>query len=200
MLDDRKSAILRAVVECYIRTAQPVSSAYVAELGELSVSPATVRNEMGLLEQEGYLFQPHASAGRVPTDKGYRFFVDSLPGHARLARRNPNSCNCSSPVPMASSSGCSRKPAACCRSSPTTPPSWWPRPPPNRAGCGRSSSSSCHPGWCWRWRCWPTGPSRGARSSCRGRFPMLRSSRPRRPWPGSWWFHAREKRCRPRHR
>jgi heat-inducible transcriptional repressor len=84
MLDDRKSAILRAVVECYIRTAQPVSSAYVAELGELSVSPATVRNEMGLLEQEGYLFQPHASAGRVPTDKGYRFFVDSLPGHAAL--------------------------------------------------------------------------------------------------------------------
>ena len=84
MLDDRKSAILRAVVECHIRTAQPVSSAYVAQLGDLGVSPATVRNEMAVLEQEGYLFQPHASAGRVPTDKGYRFFVDSLPGRAAL--------------------------------------------------------------------------------------------------------------------
>jgi heat-inducible transcriptional repressor len=85
MLDERKSAILRAVVECYISTAQPVSSSYVAQLGELSVSPATVRNEMAVLESEGFLFQPHASAGRVPTDKGYRFFVDSLAGPASLA-------------------------------------------------------------------------------------------------------------------
>ncbi|HXW82419.1 MAG TPA: hypothetical protein VEJ84_23175, partial [Acidimicrobiales bacterium] len=84
MLDDRKSSILRAVVDCYIRTAQPVSSGYVVELGELAVSPATVRNEMAVLEQEGYLFQPHASAGRVPTDKGYRFFVDSLPAQSVL--------------------------------------------------------------------------------------------------------------------
>jgi heat-inducible transcriptional repressor len=84
MLDDRKAAILRAVVEHHIRTAQPVSSAFVAGLGELSVSPATVRNEMAILEQEGYLFQPHSSAGRVPTDKGYRFFVDSLSGPAPL--------------------------------------------------------------------------------------------------------------------
>lgn len=85
MLDERKAAILRAVVECHIRTAQPVSSSYVAQLGELSVSPATVRNEMAVLEQEGYLFQPHSSAGRVPTDKGYRFFVDSLSGPAPLS-------------------------------------------------------------------------------------------------------------------
>jgi heat-inducible transcriptional repressor len=85
MLDDRKAAILHAVVECYIRTGQPVSSSYVAQLGDLSVSPATVRNEMAVLEQDGFLFQPHASAGRVPTDKGYRFFVDSLSGPAPLA-------------------------------------------------------------------------------------------------------------------
>jgi heat-inducible transcriptional repressor len=85
MLDDRKSAILRAVVECHIQTAQPVSSAYVAQLGDLAVSPATVRNEMVVLEQEGYLYQPHASAGRVPTDKGYRFFVDSLPARSALS-------------------------------------------------------------------------------------------------------------------
>lgn len=85
MLDERKAAILRAVVECHIKTAQPVSSSYVAQLGDLSVSPATVRNEMAVLEQEGFLFQPHASAGRVPTDKGYRFFVDSLAGPSPLA-------------------------------------------------------------------------------------------------------------------
>src|SRR5438132_5415370 len=80
MLDDRKAAILRAVVEEYIETAQPVGSATVARKPDLAVSPATVRNEMGVLEREGYLTQPHTSAGRIPTDKGYRFFVDSLRG------------------------------------------------------------------------------------------------------------------------
>src|SRR5579875_2111065 len=84
VLDERKAAILRAVVECHIRTAQPVSSSYVAQIAGLGVSPATVRNEMAVLEQEGYLFQPHSSAGRVPTDKGYRYFVDSLSGPAPL--------------------------------------------------------------------------------------------------------------------
>jgi heat-inducible transcriptional repressor len=84
MLDERKAAILRAVVEEYIRTAQPVGSAAVAHAPGLSVSPATVRNEMGALERDGYLAQPHTSAGRVPTDKGYRFFVDSLTPTGRL--------------------------------------------------------------------------------------------------------------------
>src|SRR2546423_1655645 len=78
MLDDRKAAILRVVVEEYIETAQPVGSTHVAALPELSVSSATVRNEMAALEREGYLVQPHTSAGRIPTDKGYRFFVDQL--------------------------------------------------------------------------------------------------------------------------
>lgn len=78
MLDDRKTAILRAVVEEYIQTAQPVGSSHVARETGLAVSPATVRNEMNQLERDGYLSQPHTSAGRVPTDKGYRFFVDSL--------------------------------------------------------------------------------------------------------------------------
>lgn len=78
MLEDRKSAILRAVVEEYIQTAQPVGSSHVARQAHLGVSPATVRNEMNQLECDGYLAQPHTSAGRVPTDKGYRFFVDSL--------------------------------------------------------------------------------------------------------------------------
>lgn len=78
MLDERKAAILRAVVEEYIDTAQPVGSAHVVRAAGVAVSSATVRNEMAVLEREGYLTQPHTSAGRIPTDKGYRFFVDQL--------------------------------------------------------------------------------------------------------------------------
>lgn len=78
MLDVRKSAILTAVVQEYITTAQPVGSNHVARAPHIAVSPATVRNEMVLLEQDGYLIQPHTSAGRIPTDKGYRYFVDHL--------------------------------------------------------------------------------------------------------------------------
>ena len=77
-LDDRKIAILRAVIEHYVSTGQPVGSGHVAKLPGLSVSPATIRNDMAHLEQEGFLAQPHTSAGRVPTDKGYRFYVDHL--------------------------------------------------------------------------------------------------------------------------
>jgi heat-inducible transcriptional repressor len=84
MLDDRKAAVLRAVVREYIETAQPVGSAHVARAGHLGVSAATVRNEMAALEREGYLAQPHTSAGRVPTDMGYRFFVDQLAGPGAL--------------------------------------------------------------------------------------------------------------------
>ncbi|MFZ4519277.1 MAG: heat-inducible transcriptional repressor HrcA [Microthrixaceae bacterium] len=80
MLDDRKSAILRAVVQQYISTAQPVGSSTVAARDDVAVSSATVRNDMTVLEREGYLVQPHTSAGRIPTEKGYRFFVDGLGG------------------------------------------------------------------------------------------------------------------------
>jgi heat-inducible transcriptional repressor len=85
MLDERKAAILRAVVEEYIETAQPVGSAHVAQAAQTQVSSATIRNEMAVLEREGYLVQPHTSAGRIPTDKGYRFFVDQLTGPGALA-------------------------------------------------------------------------------------------------------------------
>ena len=83
MLDERKSAILRAIVQEYITTAQPVGSTLIANAPGVQVSSATVRNEMAVLEQEGYVAQPHTSAGRIPTDKGYRFFVDHVaqPGH-----------------------------------------------------------------------------------------------------------------------
>ncbi len=76
--DNRKAAILSAVVQQYIETAQPVGSNWIANVPEVAVSPATVRHDMVLLEEQGYLRQPHTSAGRVPTDKGYRFFVDVL--------------------------------------------------------------------------------------------------------------------------
>lgn len=78
MLDDRKIAILRAVVETYIETAEPVGSSAVADIADLGVSSATIRNELGHLDQLGYLSQPHTSAGRVPTEKAYRAFVDSI--------------------------------------------------------------------------------------------------------------------------
>ena len=86
MLDDRKTAILSAVVQEYIATAQPVGSGHIAEAPTVSVSSATVRNEMAHLEHEGYLVQPHTSAGRIPTDKGYRYFVDHLTRPGRLDR------------------------------------------------------------------------------------------------------------------
>lgn len=78
MLDDRKLAVLRAIVEDYVSTKEPVGSKALAERHSLGVSPATIRNEMVALEEEGYITQPHTSAGRIPTDKGYRLFVDRL--------------------------------------------------------------------------------------------------------------------------
>jgi heat-inducible transcriptional repressor len=85
MLDDRKASILRAVVQEYIETAQPVGSGRVSDAPGVDVSSATVRNEMAVLEAEGYLAQPHTSAGRIPTEKGYRYFVDTIgaPGALR---------------------------------------------------------------------------------------------------------------------
>ncbi len=77
MLDARKAAILTAIVEEYIDTAQPVGSGSVGAATDLQVSSATIRNEMAALEADGYLAQPHTSSGRVPTDKGYRYFVDT---------------------------------------------------------------------------------------------------------------------------
>ena len=77
-LEERKLEVLRAIVEDYISTEEPVGSKALAERHHLGVSPATIRNDMALLEEEGYIAQPHTSAGRVPTDKGYRLFVDRL--------------------------------------------------------------------------------------------------------------------------
>ncbi|MBZ5736723.1 heat-inducible transcriptional repressor HrcA [Nocardioides mangrovi] len=78
MQEERRLAVLRAIVEDYVATEEPVGSKTLVERHGLGVSPATVRNDMAALEDEGYITQPHTSAGRVPTDKGYRLFVDRL--------------------------------------------------------------------------------------------------------------------------
>jgi heat-inducible transcriptional repressor len=83
-LGPRKSAVLRAVVEEYVRSGEPVGSETIAEAGRLGVSSATIRNEMAALEELGYLSHPHTSAGRIPTDHGYRHYVDLLPAGGRL--------------------------------------------------------------------------------------------------------------------
>jgi heat-inducible transcriptional repressor len=78
VLDDRKLAVLRAIVEDYVSTNEPVGSKALVDRHNLGVSPATIRNDMAVLEEQGYIAQPHTSAGRIPTDKGYRLFVDRL--------------------------------------------------------------------------------------------------------------------------
>ncbi|CAA9289321.1 MAG: Heat-inducible transcription repressor HrcA [uncultured Friedmanniella sp.] len=77
-MDDRKLEVLRAIVTDYVSSQEPVGSKALVERHDLGVSPATVRNDMAALEEEGYITQPHTSAGRIPTDKGYRLFVDRL--------------------------------------------------------------------------------------------------------------------------
>lgn len=83
-LSSRQEAILRAVVQGYVSTSRPVGSSAVTSDGTINVSAATVRKELGALEDEGFLRQPHTSAGRIPTEKGYRYFVDALMQPAEL--------------------------------------------------------------------------------------------------------------------
>lgn len=78
MLDDRRLDVLRAVISDYVSSQEPVGSRALVDRHDLGVSPATIRNDMASLEEDGYIAQPHTSAGRIPTDKGYRLFVDRL--------------------------------------------------------------------------------------------------------------------------
>jgi heat-inducible transcriptional repressor len=78
MLSERRLEVLRAIVQDYVGTEEPVGSKALTERHNLGVSPATVRNDMAALEEDGFIQQPHTSAGRIPTDKGYRLFVDRL--------------------------------------------------------------------------------------------------------------------------
>jgi len=78
VLDERKLTVLRAIVEDYVSTTEPVGSKTLVDRHHFDVSPATIRNDMAVLEEQGFIAQPHTSAGRIPTDKGYRLFVDRL--------------------------------------------------------------------------------------------------------------------------
>ena len=76
--EDRKAIILKAIIKNYMETGEPVGSRTISKLPELNLSSATIRNEMSDLEDMGYILQPHTSAGRIPSDKGYRFYVDEI--------------------------------------------------------------------------------------------------------------------------
>ena len=77
-LSERKHTILRAIIQNYLETGEPVGSRTLSKSTDLKLSSATIRNEMADLEDLGYIFQPHTSAGRIPSDKGYRLYVDML--------------------------------------------------------------------------------------------------------------------------
>lgn len=86
-MDLRKQKILQAIIERFIETASPIGSKLIYEKYDLDVSPATIRNEMAVLEKEGYIVQPHTSAGRIPTSQAYRLFVDQLKFNLQLLNK-----------------------------------------------------------------------------------------------------------------
>ena len=77
-LSERKVKILNAIIQTYLNTGEPVGSRTISKFTDLNLSSATIRNEMADLEELGYIIQPHTSAGRIPSDKGYRFYVDNM--------------------------------------------------------------------------------------------------------------------------
>ena len=92
-LTERKKKILRAIVDCYIQTAEPVGSKAIAAMPGMDVSSATIRNEMADLTEMGYLEQPHTSAGRIPSPAGYRLYVNELMEGYRLSIDETQSLN-----------------------------------------------------------------------------------------------------------
>lgn len=113
--DERRFEVLRAIVADFVATQEPIGSKSLVERHNLGVSSATVRNDMAVLEAEGYITQPHTSSGRVPTEKGYREFVDRLedvkPYRRPSAGRSRASLN-----PVSISTTCCAVPCDCWRS------------------------------------------------------------------------------------
>lgn len=85
-MEPRQEKLLKLVIENYIKTAEPIGSKFLSELGALEVSGATIRNELSELEKAGYLTHPHTSAGRIPTELGYKYYVEYLLDEARIAK------------------------------------------------------------------------------------------------------------------
>ena len=86
-LNDRKKMILKAIIEAHVKEGEPVGSKYLTQHKQIALSSATIRNEMAELESLGYLEQPHTSAGRVPSEYGYRFYVNSLMQKYRMSQQ-----------------------------------------------------------------------------------------------------------------
>src|ERR1700709_2111866 len=104
-LSERERRVLEAVIQSYVRSAEPAGSNAIARRFGLGVSPATIRNTMSDLEEKGFLFHPHTSAGRVPTNKAYRVYLDSLPGTPHIIATETdrlteqlNAANAGSPI------------------------------------------------------------------------------------------------------
>ncbi len=115
MQEERRLAVLRAIVQDYVSTQEPVGSKALVERHRLGVSPATIRNDMAALEEEGLITQPHTSAGRVPTDAGYRLFVDRLTAIKPMSRgrsaRSRRSCTARSTSTTSCSAACGCSPS-----------------------------------------------------------------------------------------
>ena len=92
-LDERPREILKLIVRSYVNSGDPVGSRSLAKLMEWRLSPATIRNIMSDLEEEGYLAQPHTSAGRIPSEKGYRFYVDNLADSGKVSKSDERYIN-----------------------------------------------------------------------------------------------------------
>lgn len=86
-MNERQQNLLQIIIAAYVKTAEPVSSKLIAQAGDFDLSSATIRNEMAELEEQGYIFHPHTSAGRVPTEKGYRFFAENYIADFALNKR-----------------------------------------------------------------------------------------------------------------
>ena len=86
-MNERQQNLLKIITAQYIKTAQPVSSKFISEGGKVRFSPATIRNEMAESETEGYIFHPHTSAGRIPTERGYQFFVENFIKDLSLSKK-----------------------------------------------------------------------------------------------------------------
>ena len=138
MLDDRKLAVLRAIVRDYVSTMEPVGSKALVDRHHLDVSPATIRNDMAVLEEQGYITQPHTSAGRIPTDQGYRLFVDRLSGIKPMSGPSGGRSRPSWPAPTTSTTWCCAR-CGC-----------WPSSPGRSPSCSTRRSPSLQCGM-WNW-------------------------------------------------
>ena len=103
-LSERKLKILQAIISDYVRSAEPVGSRTLSKKYDLGISPATIRNEMADLEEMGYLTHPHTSAGRVPSDKAYRLYVNAL-----MENRDCRAASMSSKRPLSTQQRCCRR-------------------------------------------------------------------------------------------